>query len=296
MAYREQLSVGALTEVGIHTSLGNGYYVDVLERDASGNILRASGTTTIAHITTVAGFAKSALYTLTNAGTGVHGLYENTGTTAASVWDLVGAVAAGEITLAEGSLLRGNSSGVAAAVSAKSDGYILIGDGTTVNSVAVAGDVTVTKTGTTTIGGYKVVTGMINTGAVTANGLGALAVGTTALGTGAVTGVKLATGMGYFAVVAATTGSTPVGVFGTTGAPCALTIKGMHVTATVTNAGDISITNGTSTATIAKSATAGAVTGLTGVASIAVVASGTCNIVSSTTNGDAVVKVFFTVA
>jgi len=45
---------------------------------------------------------------------------------------------------------------------AKTDGYILIGDGTDVNSVAVSGDVTITNAGVTAIGATKVTDAMIN--------------------------------------------------------------------------------------------------------------------------------------
>ena len=65
--------------------------------------------------------------------------------------ETVGAVAPGEITLAEGSILRGNSSGVAAAHVAKTSGQILVGDGTTVASVAVSGDAALSSAGAVTL-------------------------------------------------------------------------------------------------------------------------------------------------
>lgn len=79
-------------------------------------------------------------------------------------------LAAADLALAEGSLLVGNAAGAAAALSAKTDGRILVGDGTTVASVAVSGDVTLAKTGAVTIGAAKVTNAMLASGA----GVGAL--------------------------------------------------------------------------------------------------------------------------
>jgi len=58
--------------------------------------------------------------------------------------------------LTRGSILIGDASNDASAVDAKTDGYILIGDGTDLNSVEVTGDVTIANDGTTTIGTDKV--------------------------------------------------------------------------------------------------------------------------------------------
>lgn len=54
---------------------------------------------------------------------------------------------AGEINLAEGSILVGNSSGQATALDAKTSGQIPVGNGTTVTSVAVSGDATLSAAG-----------------------------------------------------------------------------------------------------------------------------------------------------
>lgn len=62
-----------------------------------------------------------------------------------------GSYEAADVALAEGNILRGNSSGVASAHSAKTTGQILVGDGTTVASVAVSGDTTMASTGATTV-------------------------------------------------------------------------------------------------------------------------------------------------
>lgn len=63
--------------------------------------------------------------------------------------------------LAQGSLLSGQASDRPAALDASGDGYILVGDGTDVNSVAVSGDVTLANTGAVTIGAGVVETAMI---------------------------------------------------------------------------------------------------------------------------------------
>lgn len=60
-------------------------------------------------------------------------------------------VVAAEIALAEGSVLVGNSSGVATALDAKTSGRIVVGNGTTITSVAVSGDATLSSAGAVTI-------------------------------------------------------------------------------------------------------------------------------------------------
>lgn len=96
---------------------------------------------------TASGPAKGALVIdITNAK-----LYQNTGTASSATWNAVGDVAASEITLAEGSILQGNASGVATALAAGTSGQILVGDGTDLASVAVSGDVTLASSGAVTI-------------------------------------------------------------------------------------------------------------------------------------------------
>jgi hypothetical protein len=68
-----------------------------------------------------------------------------------------GALEAPDIALAQGSILVGDSDGEAAAISAKTSGQILVGNGTTVASVAVSGDVTMDKTGKVTLALPKLV-------------------------------------------------------------------------------------------------------------------------------------------
>ena len=61
------------------------------------------------------------------------------------------AVNAGNIGLAQGSVLVGNSSGNAVALDAKGSGKILIGNGTTIASKTLTGDVNMTNTGAVTV-------------------------------------------------------------------------------------------------------------------------------------------------
>lgn len=129
----------------------NGETVKVLASDASGLILLATTAGTIGNLDSQGDFAKSALVIYTGAATGVAGLYENVGTAASSSFNLIGAVSAGEITLARGSVLAGNSSGVAAALDANDSGKILVGDGTDLASVAVSGDATLAANGALTV-------------------------------------------------------------------------------------------------------------------------------------------------
>lgn len=84
-------------------------------------------------------------------------VYANTNTKASPTWSQLGTVTA----LAEGNVFVGNSGGAAAALSAKSSGRILVGNGTTVTSVAVSGDVTLASTGAVTIGAGKVTNAMV---------------------------------------------------------------------------------------------------------------------------------------
>lgn len=79
-------------------------------------------------------------------------LYINTGTASSATWNEVGNVSAGEVTLAEGNLLVGNASGVAAALDiGNTDAGIAIGNGTTATVAALSGDVTMDNTGAVTI-------------------------------------------------------------------------------------------------------------------------------------------------
>jgi len=87
--------------------------------------------------TTAGVFQHGCILIQTDSGTGNKALYENVGTSASPSWNAIGAVAAGEITLANGKILIGNASNVAA-------------------EQTMSGDITITNTGVATIGDAKV--------------------------------------------------------------------------------------------------------------------------------------------
>ena len=68
--------------------------------------------------------------------------------------------------IAQGSILVGGASDAPTVYDAKTDGQILVGDGTDIASVAVTGDVTITNAGVTAIGAQKVVNSMLADDAV----------------------------------------------------------------------------------------------------------------------------------
>lgn len=146
---------------GYDTKVVNGQSIKVYKFDATNLIKEAVGTTAASNLDSQAGFAKGAFYTKSDAATGVKSVYENIGTTASSSFNLIGDVTAGEIALAEGSILVGNSSGVATALDAKTSGRILVGNGTTSVLVAVSGDVTLSSAGAVAIGAGKVTNAMV---------------------------------------------------------------------------------------------------------------------------------------
>lgn len=117
--------------------------VKVLLRDINNDVLMATGTS----VPTGEGYSKGAIFIKTDAASGTKAVYENAGTTASASFDLIGGVAASEITLAEGSALIGNSSGVATALDVSDDGKIIVGNGTTATSVAVSGAITMNNAG-----------------------------------------------------------------------------------------------------------------------------------------------------
>ncbi len=112
-------------------------------------------------------FQHGCLLVRTDSGTGNPALYENVGTAASPSWNLVGTVSAGEISLAEGSFLVGNSSGVATALDAKTSGRVLVGNGTTVTSVALSSDATLASSGALTIANSAVTPAKMSTAAKT---------------------------------------------------------------------------------------------------------------------------------
>lgn len=110
-------------------------------------------------------------------------------------------------------------------------------------------------------------------------------------------GVKAVMGKFYNAVIDTTSGTTAQNVFGSGGAPCALTITGVVTISKDTNAANITLKNGTNTvSTVAKGTSAGLVTGEDTLANTTVAAAATVTVESSATNGDAHVIIFFEVA
>lgn len=63
--------------------------------------------------------------------------------------------------IAQGSIKVGGAANAPTDLNAKTDGYILVGDGTDIKSVAVSGDISLTNTGATAIGAAKVTTAML---------------------------------------------------------------------------------------------------------------------------------------
>jgi len=128
-----------------------------------------------------------------------------------------GALAVGDVSLTTGSIIIG-SSNKGAALDAKGDGKILIGNGTTAAMQTVSGDVILANTGAVTIGAKKVTAGMtaIADGKILiggADGAGAEQTltgdvtvsnaGVTAIGAGKVTNAMLANGAGVGALLTA---------------------------------------------------------------------------------------------
>lgn len=74
----------------------------------------------------------------------------------------------GKLALAEGSVIVGNSSTVGVALDASTDGYIMVGNGTAITSVAVSGDITLTNAGVTAIAAGVIVNADINASAAIA--------------------------------------------------------------------------------------------------------------------------------
>lgn len=73
--------------------------------------------------------------------------------------------------LAEGSIYIGNSSDTTSELSVKTDGGILIGNGTTAEVKTLSGDISLTKDGVASIGDGKVTTTKISDDAVTSSKL-----------------------------------------------------------------------------------------------------------------------------
>lgn len=113
--------------------------------------------------------------------------------TGATVAMLDGALAAADVALAEGNILVGNASGQAVALNAKTTTNILVGNGTTLTSVPLSGDVTMANTGAVTIANNAVTAAKINADAIT----------TAKILDGNVTPAKLSAGAGVAALLTA---------------------------------------------------------------------------------------------
>ena len=86
----------------------------------------------------------------------------------------------GDLAIAEGNMLVGNSSGLGAELDISTDTQIIVGNGTTATSVAVSGDATIANTGTVTVSGstagFAVGTTLITASTTTSSGAGAVAI------------------------------------------------------------------------------------------------------------------------
>jgi hypothetical protein len=149
--------------------------IKVLAYDSAGKILLATGTTVPSD--SGAGYAKGCIFIDTDVGAGSQGMYINVGTTAACNFDVITTIGTGDVgtteladnsvttdklyDIARGSLIVGGASNAPTALNAKTSGQILVGDGTDLKSVAVAGDVTLAANGTVTIGAKKVLSTML---------------------------------------------------------------------------------------------------------------------------------------
>lgn len=138
-----------------------------------------------------------------------------------------------DVALAQGSVIVGDSDGKGSAVSAKTSGRILVGDGTTVASVAVSGDATLASTGAVTIANGAVTSGKLGAGAATLTKI-------------SFTGLKVLAaagrnGAGAVTLVGAAITDRLVAVFGapTAGGALAAKLPGTDFEAAVTVAGEI---------------------------------------------------------
>lgn len=133
-------------------------------------------------------------------------------------------------------------------------------------------------------------------GNVSTTDLANSAVTTGKIAAGAVTGAKLSAGKGYFQVAVATNGTTPVNVFGSDGAPVALTVTSVVSIAKDTTAGNIILKQAANTvASVAKGVTTGALVGEDTLANTVYAAGDVCTVESSS-SGNSIVLITFEVA
>lgn len=81
-------------------------------------------------------------------------------------------IGAGELALTEGNIFIGDSNNLAAALDGSTDTQILVGNGTTMTSVAVSGDATLANTGALTIANGAVENAMLAASSVTNDKVG----------------------------------------------------------------------------------------------------------------------------
>lgn len=148
----------------------------------------------------------------------------------------------GDIALAQGSILVGNASGVGAALDASTNTAFVIGNGTTITSAALTGDVTASNAGVTTVAALDLETAtvtniadtevMIGTGAGTAafasvSGDGTLAnTGALTIGAGAITQSKMDDSVLRFTTSYFVDGKTTTAAWATNTHPDATLVRG----------------------------------------------------------------------
>lgn len=113
---------------------------------------------------------------------------------------------------------------------------------------------------------------------------------------GVVSGAGLTTGKGYFSVAVKTNGTSAVNVFGTGGAPVALTVTNVTSNSQDTSAANITLKQAANTVvTIAKGTASGGIVGGVTLAHTAYAKGDVCTVVSDGAH-DAIVTITFQVA
>ena len=123
--------------------------IKVLIRDTDSNILLAIGSDVPAD--TTAGYIKGCLFINSDVVSGTSGLYDNVGTATSCIFNAIRVTEASDITLVEGNIVIGASGGKGTDLDGSTDKQVLIGNGTTMVSVGISGDVTMANTGVITI-------------------------------------------------------------------------------------------------------------------------------------------------
>lgn len=93
--------------------------IRVLLYDQNKDILFATGTDV--PVDTSSGYAKGCIFIDRDVATGTTGLYENIGTNTSSVFNAIGAISEGEISIADGKILIGSATGVGTAKTLSQD-------------------------------------------------------------------------------------------------------------------------------------------------------------------------------